>query len=101
MAQYIKIKKEDISISDNSSDFLIGGITLIKQGAHNGENANDVTVFVDNGKYFTFKVSTAGAVWTKALQSAATANPGGVVATAVPNFAKGVTPVLVTQITIG
>ena len=85
MAQFIKIKKENISIGSASSDIVIGGVISVTQGALNGVgNANNVAIQTSGGATYLLTVTTAAADWTKDIQKALTANPGGVLSIVQP-----------------
>tara|TARA_B100000212_G_scaffold256525_1_gene196827 strand:- start:1831 stop:2133 length:303 start_codon:yes stop_codon:yes gene_type:complete len=85
MAKFIKIKKENLASSLNYTvDILIGvdQIALVKKGSNSAINANEATIFFqDASSYVTLTDSTKGADIASAINSALTANPGGVVAT--------------------
>jgi len=85
MAKYIKIRKENINIANNTSDILIGDVVAVKQGTNAAFNINAVTLFAADGKYYTLTVTAAAADWTKDLQYALTANPGGVMVVLAPS----------------
>jgi len=96
MAKYIKIKKENINIGSASSDILIGDIVSVTQGTLAGVgNANNVAIQTGSGATYLLTVSTAAADWTKDIQRALTANPGGVMAVVSPSSTVKVTVCLI------
>lgn len=96
MAQFIKIKKENINIASASSDIVIGGVISVTQGALNGTgNANNVAIQTSGGATYLLTVSTAAADWTKDIQKALTANPGGVLSIVQPTSTVKVTVCLI------
>lgn len=106
MARFIKIRKQDISdvvdpIRDNDCDILIGKSNFVQQGKHNANSINDFTLFIKNGKYFTFEVIGRADVWTKAVQKALMDTSNVPVVTVLPIFPKGATPVKISKITKG
>jgi len=95
MAKYIKIKKENINIGSAASDILIGDIVSVTQGTLAGVgNANNVAIQTE-GKTYLLTVTTAAADWTKDIQRALTANPGGVMAVVSPSSTVKVTTCLI------
>ena len=85
MAQFIKIKKENISIASASSDIVIGGVISVTQGGLNGVgNANNVAIQTSGGATYLLTVANAATDWTKDIQKALTANPGGVLSIVQP-----------------
>ena len=91
MANYIRIKKENINITGADSDILIGNITGVYAGTSTGlVSANDVYVNVGMDQY-RLVVTAAAADWSKDIQRALTANPGGMVANVTPTSAVKVT----------
>ena len=107
MAQYIKIRKQDIGIGSNESDVLIGmnNVSLIRQGDFDyTKMLSFFTIFYESGKAFEFTVFDQTGdpvdvtVWVNAVQKAAIGNPGGAEATVLPIFPAGVTPVKITKI---
>lgn len=107
MAQYIRIRQNDIKKGDNKCDFLIGmnNVSLIRQGSFDyTKMLSFFTIFFDSGKAFEFEVfDQAGdpidvTVWVNAVQKAAIGNPGAAEATVLPIFPAGVTPVKITNI---
>ena len=62
-------------------------------GIANGttSNNNSVTLYNSIGKSILLTVSSAASDWTKDLQSALTANPGGVMAIVIPSSTVKVT----------
>jgi|TARA_B100001093_G_scaffold223204_1_gene213870 hypothetical protein len=108
MAKYIKIRKENINITDNKNDFLIGlnNMTLIKSGKNNDTGKGGFfTIFHDDSNYITFTVpSTTGNAdpateWTEAIQKAAIGNPGAPEVVVLPIFGSK-TPVKITAIEV-
>lgn len=108
MAKYIKIRKENINITDNKNDFLIGlnNMTLIKSGKNNDTGKGGFfTIFHDDSNYITFTVpATTGngdpaTEWTQAVQKAAIGNPGATEVVVLPLFGTK-TAVKVTAITV-
>jgi|TARA_X000001388_G_scaffold77103_1_gene76499 hypothetical protein len=84
MKKYIKIKKENINITNSDTDLLIGDVSAVGQGDENGSNeANEVTIFDEGGMYYTFIVTGSAPAWAKSIQKAVTANPGGVLSTVI------------------
>tara|TARA_R100000231_G_scaffold72559_1_gene57072 strand:+ start:220 stop:522 length:303 start_codon:yes stop_codon:yes gene_type:complete len=85
MAKFIKIKKENFDSSLNyTADMIIGAdqIALVKKGTNSTINSDAATIFFqDASSYVTFTDSTKGVDIANAINSALTANPGGVVAT--------------------
>ena len=108
MAKFIKIRKEDLFVTGPASvfpvadsDVLIGKAEYVKQGTFNSNDTdmpNNFTLFIKNGKYFTFKVTGQAVAWTKAIQSALMQTSEGSVVTVLPIFDKGTTPAKVTEI---
>tara|TARA_R110002012_G_scaffold265871_1_gene449292 strand:+ start:64 stop:363 length:300 start_codon:yes stop_codon:yes gene_type:complete len=97
MANYIRIKKENINITGADSDILIGDITGVYAGTLTGlASANDVYVNVGMDQY-KLKVTAAAADWSKDIQRALTANPGGMVANVTPTSAVKVTDYVPTK----
>ena len=77
MANYIKIKAEDINVANQLSDVILSGVEAVYQGLANGDaDANKWTVYA-GGKSYLFTTSTKGKEWANQFISAATANPGG------------------------
>ena len=106
MAEFIKIRKQDISdvvdpIRDNDCDILIGKSSFVRQGTHDTETVNNFTLFMKNGKYFQFEVPGAGIVWTKAVQKALMDTSNVPLVTVLPIFPTGTTPVKINRITKG
>ena len=95
MAKYIKIRKENIDITNNAgvADILLGDIVSVHMGIANGTTANNssVTLYNSIGKSILLTVTNAASDWTKDLQSALTANPGGVMAIVQPSSSVKVT----------
>jgi hypothetical protein len=95
MAKYIKIRKENINIANNAgvADILLGDIVSVHMGIANGTTANNnsVTLYNSIGKSILLTVAAAASDWTKDLQSALTANPGGVMAIVIPSSTVKVT----------
>lgn len=95
MAKYIKIRKENINISNNAgvADILLGDIVSVHMGVANGTTAdnNSVTLYNSIGKSILLTVTAAASDWAKDLQSALTANPGGVMAIVQPSSSVKVT----------
>ena len=85
MAKFIKIKKENFASSLNyTADMIIGvdSIALVKKGPNNGINSDAATIFFqDASSYLTFVNTAKGVDIANGINSALTANPGGVVAT--------------------
>lgn len=91
MANFIRIKKENINITGSDSDILIGNITGVYAGTlETLVSANDVFVNVGMDQY-KLTVTGAAADWSKDIQRALTANPGGMVANVTPTSAVKVT----------
>ena len=79
MANYIKIKAADVNVANVTSDLLLGEIVYVAQGlANGGGDANKFIVYNSIGKSFLFTVTGKAKEWANAVQSAITANPGGV-----------------------
>ena len=96
MAKYIKIKKENVNIANADSDILIGGVISVTQGALNGVgNANNVAIQTEGGTTYLLTVTAAAEDWTKDIQRALTANPGGVMAVVSPSSTVKVTVCLI------
>tara|TARA_R100000081_G_C4666095_1_gene90121 strand:- start:162 stop:464 length:303 start_codon:yes stop_codon:yes gene_type:complete len=95
MAKYIKIKKENIDIPNNAgvSAILLGDIVSVHLGIANGTTAdnNSVTLYNSIGKSIVLTVTAAASDWTKDLQYALTANPGGIMAIVHPSSSVKVT----------
>jgi microcompartment protein CcmL/EutN len=84
MARYIKIKKENINIAGSDTDLLVGKVSAVAAGNENGNNtADEVTIFDQDGMFYTFVVTGSSAAWTQSIQNAVTANPGGVLSTVI------------------
>jgi len=84
MARYIKIKKENINIAGSDTDLLVGKVSAVAAGDENGANeADEVTIFDQDGMFYTFVVTGSSAAWTQSIQNAVTANPGGVLSTVI------------------
>ena len=85
MAKFIKIKKENFDSSLNyTADMIIGAdqIALVKKGTNSAINSDAATIFFqDASSYVTFTDTAKGVDIANAINSALTANPGGVVAT--------------------
>ncbi len=85
MAKFIKIKKENFASSLNyTADMLIGvdSIALVKKGTNSAINSDAATIFFqDASSYITFTDTAKGVDIATGINSALTANPGGVVAT--------------------
>lgn len=91
MANYIRIKKENTNITGADADILIGDITAVYAGTRSSlASANDVYVNVGLMQY-KLTVTAAAADWSKDIQRALTANPGGMVANVVPTSTVKVT----------
>ena len=96
MAQFIKIKKENINIGSASSDIVIGGVISVTQGTLAGVgNANNVAIQTSGGATYLLTVTAAAADWTKDIQKALTANPGGVLSIVQPTSTVKVTVCLI------
>ncbi len=79
MANYIKIKAADVNVANVTSDLLLGEIVYVAQGLANGSgDANKFIVYNSIGKSFLFTATGKAKEWANAMQSAITANPGGV-----------------------
>ena len=79
MANYIKIKAADVNVANVTSDLLLGEIVYVAQGLANGSgDANKFIVYNSIGKSFLFTATGKAKEWANAIQSAVTANPGGV-----------------------
>jgi|TARA_A100000171_G_scaffold48321_1_gene55635 hypothetical protein len=95
MAKYIKIRKENVNIANAASDIIIGDIVSVTQGTLAGVgNANNVAIQTE-GKTYLLTVTAAAADWTKDIQKALTANPGGVMAIVIPSSTVKVTVCLI------
>ena len=85
MAKFIKIKKANFASSLNyTADMIIGAdeVALVKKGTNSAVNSDAATVFFhDASSYITFTDTAKGVDIVNAINSALTANPGGVVAT--------------------
>ena len=68
---------------------------------HNANSINDFTLFIKNGKYFTFEVIGKADVWTKAVQEALMDTSNASIVTVLPIFRTGETPVKISKITKG
>ena len=91
MANFIRIRKENINIAGSDSDILIGNITACWAGASsNLAGANDVIVNVGMDQY-KLRATAAAADWAKDIQKTLTANPGGMVATVIPTSTVKIT----------
>jgi len=91
MANYIRIKKENINIAGSDSDILIGNITGVYAGS-NSTLAGTGEVYLNVGMdQYELAVVGAAADWAKDIQRALTANPGGMVANVTPTSAVKVT----------
>ena len=96
MAKYIKIRKENVNIGSAASDIIIGDIVSVTQGTLAGVgNANNVAIQTVGGATYLLTVTAAAADWTKDIQKALTANPGGVMAIVVPSSSVKVTTCLI------
>jgi len=93
MGRYIKIKKENINIVGSDTDLLIGKVSAVAAGDQDGNNpADEVTIFDEQGMYYSFIVTGSSAAWAQSIQNAVTANPGGVLSTVtVPASAAKIT----------
>lgn len=97
MANYIRIKKENINIAGADSDILIGNITGVYAGTYlTLVGADDVIVNVGMDQY-KIRVTGAAADWAKDIQRTLTANPGGMVANVTPTSAVKVTDYIPTK----
>ena len=85
MAKFIKIKKANFASSLNyTADMLVGvdQIAVVKKGTNSAINSDTATIFFqDATSYITFTDTAKGVDIVNAINSALTANPGGVVAT--------------------
>ena len=85
MAKFIKIKKSNFASSLNyTADMLVGvdQIAVVKKGTNSAINSDAATIFFqDATSYITFTDTAKGVDIVNAINSALTANPGGVVAT--------------------
>tara|TARA_R100001086_G_scaffold234197_1_gene156284 strand:- start:47 stop:349 length:303 start_codon:yes stop_codon:yes gene_type:complete len=85
MAKFIKIKKENFASSLNyTADMIIGAdqIALVKKGTNSAISSDAATIFFqDASSYVTFTNTAKGVDIANGINSALTANPGGVVAT--------------------
>lgn len=99
MARYIKIKKENINIAGSDTDLLVGKVSAVAAGNENGNNtADEVTIFDQDGMFYTFVVTGSSAAWTQSIQNAVTANPGGVLSTVIiPASAAKATAALISR----
>jgi len=99
MARYIKIKKENINIAGSDTDLLVGKVSAVAAGDENGANeADEVTIFDQDGMFYTFVVTGSSAAWTQSIQNAVTANPGGVLSTVIiPASAAKATAALISR----
>jgi hypothetical protein len=84
MAKFIKIKKSNFASSLNyTADMLIGvdSIAVVKKGTNSAINSDAATIFFqDASSYITFTDTAKGVDIANGINSALTANPGGVVA---------------------
>ena len=78
---------------------LIGKVSAVAAGDENGANdADEVTIFDEQGMYYTFIVTGSSAAWAQSIQNAVTANPGGVLSTVtVPASAAKITAALISR----
>ncbi len=91
MANYIRIKKENINIAGSDSDLLIGNITACWAGTNSSlVGANTVVLNVGMDQY-QLTATAAAADWAKDIQKTLTANPGGMVATVIPTSTVKIT----------
>jgi len=91
MANYIRIKKENINIAGADSDILIGNITAVYAGTSTNLSSSDL-VYVNVGMdQYKLQILGAAADWAKDIQRALTANPGGMVASVTPTSTVKVT----------
>jgi len=99
MARYIKIKKENINIAGSDTDLLVGKVSAVAAGDQDGNNtADEVTIFDQDGMFYTFVVTGSSAAWTQSIQNAVTANPGGVLSTVIiPASAAKATAALISR----
>ena len=85
MAKFINIKKANFASSLNyTADMLVGvdQIAVVKKGTNSAINSDAATIFFqDATSYITFTDTAKGVDIVNAINSALTANPGGVVAT--------------------
>lgn len=96
MAKFIKIKKENVNIANADSDILIGGVISVTQGTLAGVgNANNVAIQTEGGATYLLTVTAAAEDWTKDIQRALTANPGGIMAVVSPSSTVKVTTCLI------
>ena len=96
MAKFIKIKASNIGVANQSADYLIGAdqVQFVKQGTHIAASTADAaTVLLSGGKHVTFTDTGKGAEIASAINSALTANPGGVVATVQLGSAVSITAI--------
>ena len=92
MAQFIKIKKADLNITNADSDIVIGGVISVTQGTLvGGGNANNVAIQTSGGATYLLTATAAAEDWTKDIQKALTANPGGVLSIVQPTSTVKVT----------
>lgn len=86
MAKFIKIKAADIDIVGHQGDYLIGSdqISFVKTGTAANTNQNNAYIKLTDGDITLGTPNTAAAKWVAAIQSAVSANPGGVLATVQP-----------------
>lgn len=96
MAQFIKIKKANVNITSADSDIVIGGVISVTQGTLVGVgNANNVAIQTSGGATYLLTVTGEAEAWTKDIQKALTANPGGVLSIVQPSSAEKVTVCLI------
>ena len=91
MAQFIKIKKTNVNITDSDSDIVIGGIVSVTQGDLAGVGSADTVAVKTTGGTYLLTVTAAAEDWTKDIQKALTANPGGVLSIVQPSSTVKVT----------
>lgn len=97
MANYIRIRKENINIAGSDADILIGNITGVYAGTTTSlVGANEVIVSVGMDQY-KLLATAAAADWAKDIQKALTANPGGMVATVIPTSTVKITDYIPTK----
>jgi len=86
MAKFIKIKASDIDVTGHKGDYLIGSdqISFVKTGAAGNTNQNNAYIKLAGGDITLGTPNGAAAKWVAAIQSAVSANPGGVLATVQP-----------------
>jgi len=96
MANYIKIKAADVTVTDQTSDVLIGGIVGVFQGIANGTGAaNTFVILLEGGVSMLLTTTAKGAEWANQVSSAVTANPGGVMSIVQNSTGVNVTDIVV------